>query len=98
MDMNAVLAGIQERANNASPLGAKLKFKMGDNAILIDGTGEGNVVSTDDAAADCTVNVSQDDFNAILKGELNPMGAFMSGKIKIEGDMGLAMKLQSLLG
>jgi putative sterol carrier protein len=44
------------------------------------------------------VNISQDDFNAILKGELNPMGAFMSGKIKIEGDMGLAMKLQSLLG
>ena len=39
-----------------------------------------------------------DDFQALISGNLNPMSAFMSGKIKVDGDMGVAMKLQSLFG
>ena len=34
----------------------------------------------------------------LVKGELNPMMAVMTGKVKIKGDMGVAMKLQSLVG
>jgi putative sterol carrier protein len=37
------------------------------------------------------------DFLAIVNGKLNPQMAFMSGKLKVQGDMGLAMKLQQLL-
>jgi len=93
-----ILEGIQERAAKASPLGNSLKFNFGEEIIHIDGTGDSNVVSADDKDADCTVKISKDDFNALLTGDLNPMMAFMGGKIKIDGDMGVAMKLQSLLG
>lgn len=45
----------------------------------------------------CTVSMSTGDFLAMTQGKLNPTAAFMSGKLKMRGDMGLAMKLQSLL-
>ncbi len=44
-----------------------------------------------------TVKMSLDDFQQLLDGSLNPATAFMTGKVKIEGDMSLAMRLQSLL-
>jgi hypothetical protein len=49
------------------------------------------------AAAKCTVAATDQDFLAIVNGKLNPQMAFMSGKLKIQGDMGLAMKLQQIL-
>ena len=48
-------------------------------------------------AAKCTVSCTDADFLAIVNGKLNPQMAFMSGKLKIQGDMGLAMKLQQIL-
>ena len=54
------------------------------------------IVSTDDQEVDCTIAVSIDDLKSLINGTLNPMGAFMMGKIKVKGDMGVAMKLQSL--
>ena len=47
--------------------------------------------------AKCTVNATDADFLNIVNGKLNPQMAFMSGKLKIQGDMGLAMKLQQIL-
>ncbi len=98
MNFESILAGLNEKAASAAPLGKTLKFNMGDQAIFIDGTGDSNTISTDDKDADCTVSVSMDDFMALVSGDLNPMSAFMSGKIKVSGDMGVAMKLQGLLG
>jgi putative sterol carrier protein len=45
----------------------------------------------------CTVAATDGDFLNIVNGKLNAQMAFMSGKLKIQGDMGLAMKLQQLL-
>jgi len=53
-------------------------------------------VSTENKEAACLVETSFEDFIALTKGELNPMNAVMSGKVKIKGDMGVAMKLQTL--
>lgn len=50
------------------------------------------------AAPGCTVIMAASDFLALTTGKLNPTAAFMSGKLKIKGDMSLAMKLQQLLG
>lgn len=54
--------------------------------------GEGAV-----ASPGCLVTMSVPDFEAMVAGKLNPTAAFMSGKLKIKGDMGLAMKLQNLI-
>lgn len=98
MSMEAVLEQMTAMAAKASPLGGTLKFVLDGNPIFIDGNGSSNDVSTENKDADCTITTTVDVLNQLRKGELNPMGAVMSGKVKIDGSMGLAMKLQSLLG
>jgi putative sterol carrier protein len=55
-------------------------------------------VTETDAAADCVIRVPEDLFLRIVRGEQSPMGAFLMGKIRVEGDAGLAMRLKDLLG
>lgn len=95
--MTSLFEAISAQAENIAPFGAKLKFVLGEEIILIDGSGDKNVVTTNDEDADCTISTDPDTFKALKSGELNPMMAVMSGKVKIKGDMGLAMKLQSLI-
>ena len=46
--------------------------------------------------ADCVIAASEDDFLKIVRGEQNPTVAYMTGKLKVKGDVGLALKLQKL--
>jgi putative sterol carrier protein len=70
----------------------------------IDGVGkwtvdvqDGNLTVTEGVAdADATISASEENFEKMVAGELNPTTAYMSGKLKIKGDMGAAMKLQKL--
>ena len=48
------------------------------------------------AGADCTISATEENFQKIIAGEQNPTTAYMTGKLKIKGDMGAAMKLQKL--
>ncbi len=98
MDASALLEGITEKAKGVPAIGSTLKMDFGDLKVHIDGTGENNVVSTADDDADCVISMSPESFLSLVSGDLNPMMAMMSGKVKIKGDMGVAMKLQSLLG
>lgn len=95
-DFDKLIEGMKLKAGAAKPLGSTLKFDFGGESVLIDGTGEKNEVSRSTAEAACNVKVAIEDFLALTKGELNPMTALMNGKIVITGDMGVAMKLQSL--
>ena len=82
-----------------SGLGGILKFDFGDaGSVLIDGKATPNTVS-DGAGknADCTITVSLDTFQKMVKGELDGTSAFMQGKLRVAGDMGLAMKLGPVL-
>ncbi|MAV42271.1 MAG: sterol-binding protein [Flavobacteriales bacterium] len=97
MDKNMVFEQLKSRVENVDSIDGTLKFVVDDNAIFIDGTGEKNSISAEDKDADCTISVSSDVLKQLRDGEVNPMMAVMSGKIKISGDMGLAMKVQSLL-
>lgn len=96
--MDQVIEQFTKAAANAAPIGGKIKFVLDDNPVLIDGTGDENKVSGEDGEADCTISTSLENLVKLKNGELNPMMAVMSGKVKVSGDMGLAMKLQSLLG
>lgn len=55
-------------------------------------------VSESDGPADCVIALPEDVLLRIVGGEQNPMGAFLTGKIRVEGDVGLAMRLKDLLG
>lgn len=96
MNINDLLPLVNEKAANAAALGNSIRFDVGDDSIHVDGTGDSNVVSTEKKEADCTVSVSSEDFHQLLTGELNPMAAVMAGKVKISGDMSVAMKLPAI--
>ena len=58
---------------------------------------DGAVTVTEGAGdADCTFSASEESFEKIVAGEQNPTTAYMTGKLKIKGDMGAAMKLQKI--
>ena len=58
---------------------------------------DGAVTVTEGAGdADCTFSASQENFEKIVAGEQNPTTAYMTGKLKIKGDIGAAMKLQKI--
>jgi len=58
---------------------------------------DGNLSVTEGASdADVTITTSEENFDKLASGDLNPTTAYMSGKVKIKGDMGAAMKLQKL--
>ncbi len=82
--------------NQAWVPGKTVKLDFGEEGvILLDGAG--SQVSETDAAADTTIKTSWEDWKKMAAGELDGMTAFMTGKIKIEGDMGNAMQLQGVL-
>ena len=97
MNLELITEEIRKQAANVSPFNDILKLVIDDQSIVIDGTGDTNVVSNEDKEAGCTISASQETFEKLKSGDLNPMMAVMGGKVKIKGDMSLAMKLQSLL-
>ncbi len=74
-----------------------------DGSIKVEIEGEGALIIDHDGArasdddADCTMSASADTLQGMLEGDLNPTAAFMSGKLKVEGDMSMAMKLGAAL-
>ncbi len=76
--------------------GKTVKIDFGDDgAILLDGVTQD--VTESDGAADTTIKVAWDDWQAMTAGTLDGMTAFMTGKLKVEGDMSNAMQLQGVL-
>lgn len=85
---------------------AALNAKMDggfDGTAKFDLQGEGTIMMDSDGAragdgdAEVTLSADADTFKAILDGEQNPTTAFMTGKLSVDGDMGLAMKLAGVL-
>jgi len=94
----ATLAEITDRIRQGlqgePPLDSTLKIDLkGDGFVHL----SGDQVTNADAPADCTVVISRDDLEALARGLLDPMTAMMRGRLRIVGDMSVAMKLQSLL-
>jgi putative sterol carrier protein len=98
MDLAQVTSKIAEAVGDNSGLGKTLKFDFGPiGKIFIDGVSSPNTVSNDDKPADCTLQLGWDDFLNMAAGKLDPTMAFMQGKLKVLGDMSIAMKLQPIL-
>ncbi len=55
-------------------------------------------VTEGDGGGDCTVSASEETFQRILDGRQNPLTAYMTGKLKVKGDINAALKLKDVLG
>ena len=97
---------VQDFFANLASRADKSKTAGMNNSYLfdIDGAGQwkvdvddGNVsVSEGGGDADAVISASEETFRKIIAGEQNPTSAYMTGKLKVKGDMGAAMKLQKL--
>ena len=97
MEIEQIRQELSENVKKIPPLGKKLKFKLDENFILIDGTSENNVVSDQDEEANCTITMSKETYGKLQRKEIKPMIATLTGKIKVKGDIGLAQKLKQLM-
>ena len=91
--------GLESRVDPSKTAGMNASYLFD-----IDGAGRWSVDVDDGAVkvteggedADCTISATEETFERIIDGELNPTSAYMTGKLKVKGDMGAAMKLQKL--
>ncbi|MEM7743688.1 MAG: SCP2 sterol-binding domain-containing protein [Pseudomonadota bacterium] len=91
--LDTALAKLNERLAGRS-FEDTVKFDIENAGVIriVDGA-----ATAEDGPADCTVTASIDTFEEMFAGDLDPTAAFMTGKIKIDGDMGVAMKLGQIL-
>lgn len=98
MSLESVTEAIKSKMSMAAGLDAKVKFDFDeDGVIFVDATQSPPEVSHEDAEADCTLKCSLDTFKGFMDGTQDPTMAFMMGKLKVDGSMGLAMKLNSII-
>lgn len=90
--IDTIVAELGRKDTSGYAGSAKFVIK-GEGAVMLDGTG----VRAGDEEADVTLTADLDVFRAIFEGDMNPTMAFMTGKLKIDGSMGKAMALASVL-
>jgi putative sterol carrier protein len=91
--VDAAIKALNERLNDGGIEGSVRFVLEGEGTVRVDEQG----ASSDGGEADCTITSDAETFQALLAGDLDPTAAFMSGKLSVEGDMGTAMRLASLL-
>ena len=101
-DAESLMAGMRTRAGALRTLGYRVRFDLTDTeeSILLDATGGGapsvEAASAEDEA-DTVLRLSAADAEKLMAGKLSPMLAFSTGRLRVEGSKGVAMKLAGLL-
>ncbi len=101
MSLDALTEQLKAQAAMNPPLGYRVKFDLGDDGLLLwDGTVTPAEIGMPDGDpdADTVLRLSLDDFGKLIAGTLDPTLAYMTGKLKISGSTGVAMKLAAMLG
>lgn len=96
MTLDEITEQFKALASKVPSIGKTLKFTFDEGHVFLDMSGDTPQVSNEDKDADCNIITSLETLMDLRNGKLNPMMAVMGGKVKIKGDMGVAMKLQSL--
>ncbi len=93
-----ILRDLQSRASRFRGLNAAVRFALDGGAVIrVDARGTPVSIGREDGEADCTIRISAENLGKLMDGRLNPMLAFTMGKLKVDGSMGVAMKLAQLL-
>lgn len=98
MSLENLTDQVKGQALQLAALGYKVKFDVEDEGmILVDGTVNPVIISNDDGDADCTISLNPSNLEKLIVGDLSPTLAYTLGQIKVDGSLGVAMKLASLL-
>jgi len=98
MSLESATTAIRAKAALAPKLGYRVTFDLGpDGLIYWDGTAVPAAIGNDAGESDTTLTLSLDDLQKLIEGNLNPTLAYMTGKLKVAGSMGVALKISQLL-
>ena len=98
MTLDDCTTAIRTKVGDDSGLNATLKFDCGEaGTIYVDGKAVPNTVNNRNVDADCTVGITLDNLAAMLRGDLEPATGFMTGKLKVQGDMSVALRMQRVV-
>lgn len=93
MSLAELTETVKDRMGGSAITGS-IKFDLGEAGVI---RIAGDSVDNEDGEADCTIKVAEDDFRAIMDGSQDAQAAFMMGKLKVEGDMAVAMQLATAM-
>lgn len=101
MDAETLMAAMRGKAGVLRRLGYRMRFDLTDTgeSVLLDATGPAAEISLadDSAEADTVLRLTGENLTRLMTGKLSPMLAFSTGKLRVEGSKGVALKLASLL-
>lgn len=98
MSRDEIVDQLRARLADFAGFGYEVAFDLGEEGVVaIDGTEQPPVLSEEPDDPACTIRTSPENMAKLMNGQLNPMLAYTLGKLKIEGSMGVAMKVASLL-
>lgn len=98
-EFSDLLDRVQSTASTHPALGARAKLDLGaGGSIVIDGTAGANAVAAGDGAANVVLSMKPDVLAQLLDGTLDPTVGYMMGKLKVNGDMAVALKVAGVLG
>eukprot|EP00435_Cladocopium_sp_Y103_P078504 s1_g2243.t1 len=96
--LSALATYLEQEISDSAPIGAVLKFDYPDcGCLVIDGAGAANRVSLKDEDADCIVSLTVETHAQMLRFELDQTTAFREGRMRIHGDIAVALKLAPLV-
>lgn len=97
--LEQLTARVEDLVDGEEAFGFEIRIVVRDmGCIFVDGTRDPIVVSNEDKAADTVLRLNAADMLALLDRELQPLNAFMLGKLQVDGDLSKAMQLTDLLG
>ncbi len=97
--LEEVTKRVQDAVGAESGVDARIKFLFGQDGILfIDAKAKPNHVHNADGDSDITITVSMENFERIIDKKLNPKFALMTGKMRLKGDIRIAMRLDKVFG
>ncbi len=98
MTIDDIAGDFRARAGEFTGLMARVMFDLGDDgSLVVDATEAPPEISVEAGEADCTIRLSLANLEKLMAGNLSPTLAYAMGKLRIEGSMGLAMKVAALL-
>lgn len=96
--LTKVTAGLAGAIGEDCGLNGRVRLDFGpDGTVLVDARARPNRVTSDGGEADCTLQIAIADFVEMAQGRLNGTTAFMTGRLKIRGDMALAVRFGNVL-
>jgi putative sterol carrier protein len=92
-------AKLNAKPEKVAGMNCVYQFRVGDAAWNVElADGKAGVAEGEAPSPSCTVTMAESDFLDLVSGKLNGQVAFLTGKLKVGGDMGLALKLGSFIG